>query len=125
VRMDPRVHTPAAALLEQFGVSMRIYEEMLRGAKVQAEVRAARERLSGDLAEEVAALAGGQVGRRRGAGADRETLASVMAQLTTLLREVQSADAAPTAQARAAAGDRGAALRKLVDRWEELRARIR
>ena len=135
VKMDPRVKTSAADLTQQFAASKQIYDSILGASKPLEQIRALRKQVeqlkehagaAADALEafdkKLAALAGGA----RGAGrftppGGPDTLASVQAALSGLLRLLQGADVAPTTQAVAAAADRRKALASLLDKWRALR----
>ena len=111
VRMDPRVH---AELTQQFVLSKQIYDDLQKAHKALDEIR----KLPQD--PKLAALVG-EASRGRGAVAGPDTLTSVTAALTTLLRMIEGADAAPTTQIVAAAADRRKALAALLAQWKTIR----
>jgi photosystem II stability/assembly factor-like uncharacterized protein len=133
VRMDPRVRTTAAGLLQQFTLSKQCYDDVLKISKVMDEARALRERLKNapdaDLEKKLNAIAGAPGGGGRfGGGGGRgpvaggpDTLASVSAALGQLMRLIENADVAPTTQMVAAVADRHAALAKLMGEWAKLK----
>ena len=140
IKMDPRVRTPQADLLQQFTVSKQLYDDMLAGSKALEQMRALREKLrgmreragGGASADTLAAFdqklgalegasGGGRGGGGRGAAAGPDTVSSVNASLGVLMRMIQSADVAPTTQAAAAAGDRRKALAGLLQRWTAMK----
>jgi hypothetical protein len=134
VKMDPRVRTSLAGLSQQFTLSMQIYDDVRASSKTMEEMHAfgeqLHERLKTDNSEKlveleknVRALEGepaGRAGRRGASGPD--TFSSVSGTLTGLLQGLQEADAAPTPATVAAVADRRAALKKLMRRWDELKA---
>jgi photosystem II stability/assembly factor-like uncharacterized protein len=112
VKMDPRVH---AELTQQFVLSKQIYEDLQKAHKALDEIR----KLPQD--PKLAALVG-EGGRGRGAPvAGPDTLTSVTAALSTLLRMIEGADVAPTTQVVAAAADRRKALATLLAQWKTIR----
>jgi photosystem II stability/assembly factor-like uncharacterized protein len=142
VRMDPRVRTPAAGLLEQFTLSKRCYDDVVAASKVTEQVRAIREQFrkareqagAGPVADRIAAFerkltevagaagGGGRGGGGRGAVAGGpDTVASVAATLGLLMQSIEGADVAPATQAVAAVTDRRAALAKLMARFAALK----
>jgi photosystem II stability/assembly factor-like uncharacterized protein len=132
VKMDPRVHTSLPALTEQFTLSKQCYDDAVKTSKIMEEIRAMRDRLRSTpdaaLEQKLNALAGAPGGGRFGGGGGRgpvaggpDTLTSVSATLTQLMRAIENADVAPTTQMAAAVADRHAALRKLMARWTELK----
>jgi photosystem II stability/assembly factor-like uncharacterized protein len=138
VTMDPRVKTPADGLRQQFILSMQCYEGMRQARaaieqirKLRAQVRA-RQQESGKGAlaevlasfeEKLADLEGRAVMRRpRGGGAGGPpTLSRVSGEMGTLLTVLQGADATPTTQCAAACKNAQQALKKLLDRWQEIK----
>ena len=142
VKMDPRVRTPLTGLQQQFTLSKQMYDDIVKTSKALEQIRTMRAQLGplrekagpGATADAIAAFdqkvvalggaAGGGRGGGRGAVADGpDTLASVTASLTQLMRLLESADVMPSTQAVAAATDRRAALAKLLDRWNALKSR--
>ncbi len=135
VEMDPRVKTPVTGLLEQFKVSMQIYQDLDTSLAAVQQLHALRDELNdrkahvqGNLAsaisafmEKMAALEG-QPGVRfgRGARSGPDTLNSINGQLTALLQSLQEADVAPTTQQAEAVTNRREALGKMLARWDAL-----
>jgi photosystem II stability/assembly factor-like uncharacterized protein len=142
VKMDPRVRTPLTGLQQQFTLSKQMYDDIVKTSKALEQIRTMRAQLGplrekagpGATADAIAAFdqkvvaLGGAAGGGRGGGrgavaAGPDTLASVTASLTQLMRLLESADVMPSTQAVAAATDRRAALAKLLDRWNALKSR--
>jgi photosystem II stability/assembly factor-like uncharacterized protein len=106
LRMDPRVH---GELTQQFTLSKQIYDDLLKAHKAIDEIR----KLPQD--PKLTALVGEATGRGRSAPtAGPDTLTSVSAALSNLLRMIEAADAPPTTQLAAAAADRRRALAALL-----------
>jgi photosystem II stability/assembly factor-like uncharacterized protein len=125
VKMDPRVRTPAAGLQEQFSLSKQIYDDLIASMKVLDDIRSLREQSQpAELDKKMQALAGESQGRgpRRGAMAGPDSITSVSGALTGLLQTLQEADVAPTVPTISAIQDRRAALKKLMQRWIELKS---
>jgi photosystem II stability/assembly factor-like uncharacterized protein len=141
VKMDPRVHTPHADLLQQFTVSKQLYDDVAVGSKVLAQMRALREKLrqlrdqagQGATADAISGFdqkllalqgagGGGRGGGGRGTAAGPDTVTSVNGSLMVLMRLIQGADVAPTTQAVAAAADRRKAMAGLLQRWAAIKA---
>jgi photosystem II stability/assembly factor-like uncharacterized protein len=134
VTMDPRVKTPAAALDQQFRLSMEIYESLRQDHEALRQVRELRSQLkerkaTGAVAEAVAALdrklsalegTAGGFGAPAG-GAD--SLARLNGELASLLATLQGADVAPTTQTVAAVGEKRQALATLLAQLEDLKRR--
>ncbi|MBZ5496547.1 MAG: glycoside hydrolase [Acidobacteriia bacterium] len=133
VKMDPRVTTPAAGLLQQFTLSMRLYEGIQRNADALAELRklrvdlaARRARTTGDAAQAIdvlekklAAIEGTAGGEFGGTGTGGEPgLAALSGQLLSALDILQEADAAPTPQAAVAVESLLKDLSILLARWD-------
>jgi photosystem II stability/assembly factor-like uncharacterized protein len=141
VKMDPRVKTTPAGLMQQFTTAKQIYEDVLADAATAEQIRAVRAQLAklkdgatSEVAQAIAgfdqkaeALAGREAGFGRGpaatAGAPQDTLTSVRGGLNTLLNQVEEADVEPTAQAVAAAAERHKALATLLAGWSEMKGR--
>jgi hypothetical protein len=140
VKMDPRVHTTAAALSGQSTSSKQIYDDELAALAMLDQFRALRVQLSGaknragsgPIADALTALdqkltalegasAGGRGGGGRGAAGGPDTVNSVRAALGNLLRLVEGADVAPTTQEAAAVADRRKAFAALQQRWATLK----
>ncbi|MDQ6760053.1 MAG: glycoside hydrolase [Acidobacteriota bacterium] len=138
VKMDPRVHTPAAGLLQQFTLSKQLYDDSVASAKALEQVRALRSQLTrlrergaartagtalAALEAKAVAIEGAEPGRgTRGAAPGPDTLTSVNAALALLMQSLQEADVAPNAASVAAVAERRAALSKLMQRWSALKA---
>jgi photosystem II stability/assembly factor-like uncharacterized protein len=135
VKMDPRVHTPAAGLAQQFELSMQCYEAVGQAHAILSEIRDLRAKLKqrraqngkaplaktlAQLDKEAAALVG-QPGRF-GGGAGRGLL-RLTGELGAMLRLLQAADATPTTQAVGICGELRQDLAKLRTRWNELKKR--
>ena len=139
VKMDPRVHTSLADLLQQFTVSKQLYDDMTAGSKALEQMRAVREKLrqlrdragQGAVADSMSAfdqkllalegVGGGGRGGGRGAASGPDTISSVNGSLGLLMRMIQGADVAPTTQAVAAAADRRRAMTGLLQRWTAMK----
>jgi hypothetical protein len=127
--------------MQQFTLAKQCYDGAMQASKVAQEVRSIHEKMqrareragAGATAESITAfenkmteIAGaGGGGRRFGRGAPRgpDTIASVAAELTTLLRDIENADVTPSTQMAAAVRERRAALTNLLARWETLKSR--
>jgi hypothetical protein len=137
LKMDPRVKTPQAGLLQQYTLAKALYDDTLKLRDALVQLRALRARtkavkVQGDAAAALVALdrdaaalegagAGGGRGGRGGAAAGPLTLTSAPAALGGLLRALESADVEPTTQLAAAAADRRAAAARLLTQWTSLK----
>ena len=144
VKMDPRVKTPPVALAEQLNLTKALYDGILETQAALQQLRAIRtqvktlqERAAGqgaisqalaDFDKKAATLegGGGGMGQRGGgggfgfgpgAGGGPDTLAGIGGSLSSLMRLLQGADAAPTSQALAAVTERRQALASLIAKW--------
>jgi len=123
--MDPRVKTASADLQKQFELEMKIYTGLQQAHQAVAEIREFLKKSNGNdaAAQQAAAMIGTQ---RPGAaeeaedGANRAALMRVQGTLGRLLAVVDSADAAPTTQATAAANNALAQLQSLLAQWQKL-----
>ena len=132
VKMDPRVKTPTAGLLEQFELSKKLYDDLSKGSSALQALRARRAELKTKADADSKALDGrleeleGRQGARFGGGGrlpvnGPATLASLIASLETLLGALQDADVPPTAPQRAAATMHLREMDALLARWEQLK----
>ena len=134
VKMDPRVHTSEADLVQQFSVSKQLYDDVLEASKSLEQIRAIRkqvEQLRASAAKDAIDAfdkklsdiegAGGGRGVRFGATGGPDTLSSVRGSLSMLMATVQGADVAPTTQLVRAAADRRQALAGLLEKWRALK----
>ena len=125
LRMDPRVTATAAALAEQFSLSMAVDNALRRNRAALSVVRDVRAQLDGLLAQQglPRAIADGA----RAAGQQAASLetgprgfARLAAELGSLFTLLQGADAAPTTQAVAQAEARLASAADALAQWEAL-----
>ena len=141
VELDPRVKTPREGLQQQFTLSMQTADgmtasfdalEQVKRLRAQIKELRARAGLSPALADSLAALDKkaaalmGEGGGGRGAGRAAAmpatpNLEQIHGSLATLLEVLQSADAAPTTQAVAAAEQLQTRLRTALADWENLK----
>ena len=124
LKMDPRVKTPVTGLQQNAMLSKQLYDDTIKAQKATAELTEIKNRLSGDLQKKAADLLGTPraLGGRGAIAADPETLSTIPGALTTLLRQLESADVAPTTQLSAAIADRHAELGHLLARLAALKA---
>jgi hypothetical protein len=141
VKMDPRVRTTQADLLQQYTLSKQLYDDMATASKGLEQVRALREKLrqlrqsasQGGAADAITAFdqklaalegagGGGRGGGGRGAATGPDTIATVNGSLGVLMRLIQEADVAPTTQAIAASADRRKAMASLLQRWATMKS---
>jgi hypothetical protein len=142
VKMDPRVLTPAAGLLQQFTLSKQIYDDLSASNIAALQLASLRSQLAeikkqspqGTSAEAIEAfdkkalaLEGAPAGRfgGRGAAPAADTLNLVNGQLGALMQTLQEADVTPTTAEISAVTDRRQALAKLMARWRDLTSRDR
>jgi photosystem II stability/assembly factor-like uncharacterized protein len=135
IKIDPRVEITDAGLRLQRDIGVRMNDAISRDFAALSEVRARRALLraqrEGAKAKQVAdslvaldsLLANIETGARRGGAAG---LVVLNEQLAGILDTVEGADAEPTSQVVAAAGDLEKALAALVSQWSDIqRTRIR
>ncbi|MFT3744506.1 MAG: hypothetical protein QM785_09430 [Pyrinomonadaceae bacterium] len=125
VRIDPRVTTPAAALKQQFDLSIGTYERIARSRDLAETVRKKIADLEKSKAND-SALAKLKTLLNGAAPTPGTTtplaempLSRISGSLTSLLDLLQDADVAPSAQAVAAVRDLWAALGKAEKAWKE------
>jgi hypothetical protein len=140
VELDPRVKTPREGLRQQFTLSIETADGMTASfdaleqvKKLRAQIKELRARagIAPALADSLAALdkkAAALMGEGGGRGAGRAAalpatpnLEQIHGSLATLLEVLQSADAAPTTQAVAAAAQLQTRLRAALSDWENLK----
>ncbi|HEX9248722.1 MAG TPA: hypothetical protein VF856_04445, partial [Gemmatimonadaceae bacterium] len=135
IKMDPRIQITDAGLRLQRDIGLRMNDAISRDFAALSEVRARRALLraqrEGAKAKEVAdslvaldsLLANIETGARRGGAA---SLVVLNEQLAGILDAVEGADAEPTSQVVATAGDLEKALAALLSQWSDIqRTRIR
>ena len=130
VEMDPRVKTSLAGLQKQFGLSYRVYEDLLRLEPVveaaqaaQTRVNSAREKATGveaakldEVSKQLQAVVGGE-GRRRRRGQQEQNLTGVRTSLMQLLNILQEADLAPASQAAEQVPKLHQATTAVIEEW--------
>ena len=131
VMMDPRVHTPLAALREQFNASMQAYHEAIAADAALSQVRNLEKRIAagGPAArlmayrKQLQALSGPKLTSPYALFTHRgpPTLGTIGLSLQLLMRRMQGADRAPTAADIEALKQISAEYRSLMRRWEKLR----
>ena len=135
VKMDPRVQITEAGLKLQHDIGVRMNDAIGRDFAALGQVRARRTLLraqmegakAGEIADSLTALdsllLSIESGPRVGAA---ENLVRLNGELATILDTVEGADAEPTSQVVAAAGDLERALAAVLARWSEVqRTRLR
>ena len=132
VKMDPRVHTPEAALQQQLDASMRAYQEAratgaaLRQARDLEKQIAARKpsRKLLSYRKQLQEISGPEETPRSARFSQQSppTLASTGGSLQMLMRRMQEADRAPTAADIAALEQIGSEYKSLMARWEKLKS---
>jgi photosystem II stability/assembly factor-like uncharacterized protein len=141
LKMDPRVTAAPEDLAQQFAVERDAVRGMNESAAALRQVQSLRAQLKdraekagkGPLGDSIAALdkkleelEGARRQRFLGlppAGKEKETLTALNQHYGSLLRVVDSADAAPTTQAMALHRELEAARTELLARWKEIQAR--
>jgi photosystem II stability/assembly factor-like uncharacterized protein len=140
VELDPRVKTTRAGLQQQLALSSQTAEgmtasfdalEQIKNLRAQIKELRARAGIAPALADALAALdkkaaaltgeGGGGRGAGRAALPATPNLEQIHGSLATLLDVLQSADAAPTAQAAADAAQLQTQLRAALSDWENLK----
>jgi hypothetical protein len=129
VRMDPRVKTPATGLEEQFQLSKRMYDGVVKANTALEELNALRKTLATELGAKAEELAGDSRGGfeysfPRPIGAPKESLSSIAHSMLSIMHLAQQADVAPSEQLKAAAADRQKALDEVLGRFGELKKQI-
>ena len=140
VRMDPRLTTPAAGLLQQFTLSMQAYNAINRSQTITEEAKKLGDQLKAvgakaandssiakdidALTQKLAQFGGGGRGRGPGGGAPDAaggiSLTRVSGVASSLLALLQEADVAPTTQAVAATTAMQADFTKAELAWKTI-----
>ncbi len=138
VVLDPRVKTPSADITQQYEISRKLYDSMLRATVAIHEIAVVRDQLrskaggattviaAGSLEAKLNAIAGGGGGRGGGGGgrggpAGPPNLNSLRTALARLEHSIQNADAAPTAAQIEAADLTAQPLPGLLQQWDALK----
>ncbi len=138
LKMDPRIKTPPAGLLQQFTLGMQLAEDMDRAYESLQGVRALRKQLHdlrssaeqggfsealASLDKKAAALEGVARGfeEEPGGGSRHESLSRLSGELARVYEIIQGADATPTSQAVAAVAQLQKSLDFQLAKWKELR----
>ncbi len=130
LKMDPRVQASPADLARQFELSKRLYDLWAPLVSVDERVKTLSTRLTqlrtrapqGPVAAQIESLSKQLkelVGAESRSPSALPTL-GVLTRLETLFRVMQDADAAPTAQAAAAAVEVEAAARTTIESWRRI-----
>jgi hypothetical protein len=127
--MDPRVLITAAGLKLQHDIGVRMNEAISRDFAALEQVRARRALLrtqregakAGEIADSLAALDTLLLAIEGGTrGGTAENLVRLNEELAGILATVEEADAEPTTQVVAAAGDLERALAAVLARWSDV-----
>jgi hypothetical protein len=129
-KMDPRVKTPPAGLLQQFTLATKVTSMMNQDFQALQEIRELRPKLgqqNPDLEKQAAALEGSS---RRPPGDEDEDedaggLTKLNNDLNTVLGVIEAADATPTTQAVATVGELERRLQSLLAKSRELKAKVK
>jgi hypothetical protein len=130
IRMDPRVHISAAGLRLQHDIGVRMNDAIARDFAALEEVRAQRATIktqregakAREIADSLVAIDSALAVLESGvAGAPAAGLAALNEQLAAILDTVEGADAEPTAQVVAAAGQLEKSLNAVLGQWAQLR----
>ncbi len=132
VTMDPRVHTPEAALRQQLDASMQAYHEEIAANAALAQVRNLEKQIaahkpSANLAsyrKQLEELSGPEVTSPYALFFHHgpPTLGSIGLSLQMLMRRMQGADTAPTAADIEALDQLSSEYTSLMRRWEKLKS---
>jgi photosystem II stability/assembly factor-like uncharacterized protein len=137
LRMDPRVKTSPEDLRRQFDLDRKIADALQRDYQAVQQVRSLRSQLkslaerkpSPEIAAKIAALETkaatleGDEGPRYLTTPEGRSLVRLNAGLGTVLRALDSADAAPTTQQSAMVADLEKALTEQLSAWEQIKSK--
>lgn len=132
VKMDPRVHAPAADLQQQFDLAARVAAMIERDFTAITEARALRGQLDTTRAHTTSPIVRSPIDTMS-AHIEALKITSLNATLSSLLQTIDAADARPTSQATAAATTMRQSLDAALSEWsnvrgpqlEELNAKLR
>jgi hypothetical protein len=128
ITMDPRVKASPEDLQKQFAWEMKIYKALQQGNIALAEIRSfyAQNKSNPAMAQKIAALSKIEPASAPEPGqpptSRTPTLSRVLGALQRLAVTVDSADAAPTAQASKGAEEAIAQMQLLLRQWEAIRS---
>ena len=131
VKMDPRVKTPAAAIQQQFTLSMQMYEDAILVGRALDEAEAAAKKLKeGGTADEAKLKAvndvlGGEDPGRGPRVVIPSTLRLLKSSLMAIEGDMQSAETAPTSQIVELVHQLHAAVPTVIQKWETTKASSR
>jgi photosystem II stability/assembly factor-like uncharacterized protein len=120
VIMDPRLHASREELEKQLALEIKITHAIEQDYQAIQEIRALGPRGNSDLAKKAASLLGDPEGEER-PSRQQPTLVELNSALSHLAVVVDSADAAPTAQATSAAEEVLNQLKSLLEQWATLK----
>ena len=134
VKMDPRVHTPQAALQQQFDASMQAYRESMAASAALGRIRDLERQIvarkpsakRASYLRQLQGLSGPASTSRHGFFSHHgpPTLDGIEGSLQMLMRRMQGADKAPTADEMQALHRVGEQYKVLMGRWEKLEGRV-
>jgi photosystem II stability/assembly factor-like uncharacterized protein len=130
VKIDPRVKTPPAGLLQQFTLATRVTRMMHEDYQALEEVRGLRSRVgeqNADLVKQISTLEGSS---RRPPGDEDEDedaggLTKLNNDLNTTLAVIEGADATPTTQAVTTVSELDRRLQSLLSGVRELKDKVK
>ncbi len=118
--MDPRVRASREDLEKQFALETKIANALQQDAGAIQEIRAFKARAGSDLAKKAADLLGEPEEEGRRPSRNKVSFLELNGLLARLEDVVDSADAAPTAQATAAVDEALSQLKSLLEEWHRL-----
>ena len=131
VKMDPRVHTPEAALQQQLDASMRTYREAAAASATLGRVRDLEKQIAArkpsarltSFRKQLEDLSGPETTSRFALLSHEgpPTLASIAGSLQMLMGRMQGADRAPTSADIAALGQVTSEFESVMSRWGKLK----
>ena len=130
IKMDPRVKTPPAGLLQQFTLATKVAGMMRQDFQALQDIKQLRTRIGqpdSDLDKQAAALEGSS---RRPPGDEDEDedaggLTRLNNDLNTVLGVLEGADSTPTTQAASTVGELERRLQSLLSKSRELKAKVK
>jgi hypothetical protein len=133
LKMDPRVHATEADLQAQFEMESKIAADLQKNSEALQQAKSASAQMQGAsgpnqaLAKELAELIAVRSGMERAQYEENsgpDTLSSVNERLAAIYTSIDSADAAPTAEAQKELTVTEGQLNSALSSWEQIKAKI-
>jgi hypothetical protein len=123
--MDPRVKTTPQDLEKQFSLELKLVRAMQQANQAVEDIHTAAQagKISADDEKKLAGVSRRRGEAEQGAPGQQPAFAQLIGNLAQLITNIDSADAAPTAQASQAAEKTLAQAQALLKQWEALKSK--